>query len=174
MDNIQSDQQFAAIIEQLKKDQFYSDLHWEPYSIVVPKLADGGIEDSIEIKSDYHFDCLWMTGNFTTLIDDGQGAAEDDGTNHITVRIFDDSTDLKIMRKPVALDLFLSPGRVLSTGVTGDPSGHLFVPIPFKHIFGAKGGIEIELRNNSDWPNTVNFLFGGNALLNQRITKDQF
>lgn len=170
MDNIQSDQQFAAYIDQLKKDQFYDDLHWEPYSIEVPKFSEGGTDEPIKIKADYHFKCEYLTGNFTTLIDDpgNPGTPLDDGTNHITLRLDDDSTDLKLFRNPVALDLFLSPGRVLASGTTGDPSGHLFYPIPFHHIFGAKGGIEISLRNNADWPNTVNFLFLGRALLNQR------
>jgi hypothetical protein len=169
MNNIQSDQQWAQFVAQLKKDQFYNDLHWEPYSRIIPKQADGGIDEEIEIKSDFHFKVEYITGNFTTLIDDGQGAALDDGTNHITLRVLDNSTELKLFRNPVALDLFLSPGRVLSSGIAGDPSGHLIYPIPFVHIFGAKGGIQLELRNNSDWENTVNLLFMGRALLNQRV-----
>ncbi len=173
MDFIQSDKQFAQVIEQLKKDQFYNWLHWEPYSVEVP--ANDGTDEEIEIKSDYNFACEYLTGNFTTLIDDGQGAAEDDGTNHLTLRVLDNSTELKLFRAPVALDLFLSPGRVLNAGgPTGDPSGHLFYPIPFKHIFGAKGGIQIELRNNADWVNKVNLLFLGRGLLNQRIAQKDF
>lgn len=173
MDVIQSDAQFAQTIEQLKKNQFYNWLHWEPYSVTVP--ANDGTDEEIEIKSDFNFKCEFMTGNFTTLIDDGQGAASDDGTNHLTLRVLDNSTELKLFRAPVALDLFLSPGRVLNAGgPAGNASGHLFYPIPFPHIFGAKGGIQIELRNNADWPNKVNFLFGGRALLNQRINKADF
>lgn len=172
MNYAQANTGFAKYIEELKKKQFYEWMHWEPYSKTVP--ANAGIEDEVEIKSGQHFKTAILTGNFTTLIDDGQGAALDDGTNHMTIAFLDGSTEIKLSAAPVPLDLCLTPGRVLATGVTGNPSGQLFWPFPFPHIFGAKGSIQFALRNNADWPNTVNLLFVGTHLLNQRITKENF
>lgn len=174
MNQAQAGQDFAAYIRKLKHDQFYEWLHLEPYSITL--TANEGREDEIDIKSDAHFKTQIITGNFTTLIDDPQnpGTDIDDGTNHITIAFLDGSNELKLSAAPIPADLLLTPGRVLSSLITGDPSNQLFYPFPFGHIFGAKGSIQLSLRNNSTTSNTLNLLFVGTKLLNQRIGKSDF
>lgn len=130
-------------------------LYWIPMRVTVP--AGAGADRLIDIKSDAHFDCDYITGNFQTL---GAGGA-DDGSNHVTVRISDNSNDLKLMNSAVPLDLICSPGRVRTPGVAGDPSNGLFYPFPFKHIFGATGGILAEFQNDSATDIVVNLLFVG-------------
>lgn len=130
-----------------------------PVQIVVP--ANGGAPDlTIDIKSDAHFECHYITGNFTTLNE----AGADDGTNHISLRITDGSNDLKLMNNFIPANLILSPGRVLAAGVAGNPSSNLFYPFPFYHIFPASGGIVIESQNDGATDNVLNLLFWGKKL----------
>lgn len=174
MNATQAEIEFAQYIKVLKQKQFFEWLLLEPFSIVVP--ANGGIEREIDIKSGSHHKILYLTGNYTTLIDNPEdpGNALDDGTNHITVRFTDGSDDLMLDTGPNPLDLVLSPGRVLSSGITGDRSNQLFTFFPFDHIFGSKGAIRMNFENNADWPNTVNLLYIGKHLLDQRIGKEDF
>lgn len=132
-----------------------------PFQVTVP--ANGGTDDQVDIKPDAHFQCEFITGDFTT-IEAGDPAATDDGTNHISIRISDGSNDLKLMEDFVPANLFLSPGRVLAPGVAGNPSSQLFYPFPFQHIFPANGAIVIEAQNNAGEDNTLNLLFWGKKL----------
>ena len=172
MDNIQSAAQFAALIQQLKVDQFYRKLFLNP--MVVELDANESRKVELDIKAGAHFDSAIMTGNFTTLIDDGQGAAEDDGTNHITAEFIDGSNNEFMSSNPVPVDLLLTPGRVLASGITGDPSGHVFWPLPWKHIYGAKGAIVVKFHNAADWTNTIRILWIGRNLLAQQVDEDDF
>lgn len=130
-------------------------LYFIPVHSVVP--ANDGDDQQVDIKSDAHFKCLWVTGDYTTL---GEGPA-DVGACQLTVRVSDASQDLKLMNSAVPLDLFLSPGRVLNPGVAGNPSNSLFNPFPFGHIFAANGGILCEFQNAASYQNKVNLLFVG-------------
>lgn len=130
-----------------------------PAQITVPANA-GGPDLTIDIKRDAHFECFFITGSFTTL----NAAGADDGTNHISLRISDGSNDLKLMDNFVPASLFLSPGRVLSAGVAGNPSNQLFYPFPFYHIFPANGAIIVESQNNGATANVINLLFWGRKL----------
>ncbi len=132
-----------------------------PARIVVPAGA-GGPDLTIDIKRDAHFECFFVTGDFTTLTDD-EGTV-DDGLNHISLRFSDGSNDLKLMDNFVPANLFLSPGRTLAPGVTGNPTNQLFYPFPFYHIFPANGGIVIESQNSGGAENVVNLLFWGKKL----------
>jgi len=119
--------------------------------------ANDGDDQQVDIKSDAHFKCLWVTGDYTTI-----GAEQADvGACQITVRVSDASQDLKLMNSAVPLDLFLSPGRVLNPGIAGNPSNSLFNPFPFGHIFAANGGILCEFQNAAGGENAVNLLFVG-------------
>lgn len=132
-------------------------LYWIPMRVLVP--AEAGFDTQIDIKSDAHFQCHYITGDYTTISDD-----VDQGTNLCTVRISDGSNDLKLMNSAVPLDLMLSPGRVRFPGVAGDPSGQLFYPFPFFHTFGANGAILAEFQNSGLTANKVNLLFVGKKL----------
>lgn len=129
-----------------------------PFNGIVP--ANDGLEREVDIRSDAHFDCRWITGDFTTL----NVAGADDDVNHLTVRITDGSNDLRLTESPLPCNLFLSPGRTRAVGVAGNPTNNLFYPFPFEHIFAASGGIVLDFRNNGGTNNIVNLLFWGKKL----------
>jgi len=128
-----------------------------PLQLQIP--ASGGADISIDIKRDAHFECYFLTGSFTTLT----GGA-DDGVNHVSIRISDGSNDLKLMENFIPANLFLSPGRTLSSGIAGNPTNQLFYPFPFYHIFPANGSIIVEGANNGTTQNVLNLLFWGKKL----------
>lgn len=128
-----------------------------PARLVVPAL--GNLDLTIDIKSDAHFDCRFITGDFTTL----NGGA-DAGTNFLSCRFTDASNDLKLSDAFVPLNLMLSPGRVISAGIAGNPSNQLFYPFPFEHVFPASGGIGLEVANSGSTINVSNLLFWGKKL----------
>lgn len=133
-----------------------------PFNMIVP--AAGSDSDTINIKNDAHFDCYFITGDFTTLstVDD---VTTDIGTNFLSLRFTDASNDLKICDDFIPADLFLSPGRVKDpAGTAGNPSNSLFYPFPFEHIFPASGGITIEVANSGLADNEINLLFWGKKL----------
>jgi len=178
MNYAQAQTAFKQYIKQQRLDQFFEWLFWKPFSITVPPGANG-IDRELDIKADGHFKCEVVTGNFTTLIDDplNPGTTIDDGTNHLTVQILDGSNELRLFDGQVPLDLFLTPGRVLSQPsplvIAGNPSNALFYPTGMKHIFGAKGSIDLRFRNNSTVANTVNLLFMGYKMLAQKIPEPE-
>ena len=136
-----------------------------PFSLVVP--ASGGNDDEVNIRSDAHFQSEFITGDFTTL----NAGPVDAGANLLSLRITDLSNDLKLMDDFIPLNLFLSPGRVLSPGVAGNPSQALFYPIPFQHLFPANGGIGVEAQNTGTFQNTFNLLFWGRKLRASEASK---
>jgi len=129
-----------------------------PLQLTIP--ATGGADISIDIKRDAHFECFFITGDFTTR----NVAGADDGVNHVAIRISDGSNDLKLMENFVPANLFLSPGRTLFPGVAGNPTNQLFYPFPFYHIFPANGSIIVESTNNAATSNILNLLFWGKKL----------
>lgn len=129
-----------------------------PMTSTVP--AGDGDDQEVDIKSDAHFECFYITGDFTTLNVDGA----DDGVNHVSVRISDQSNDLKLMNAAIPMNLFLSPGRVRAAGVAGDIGSNLFYPFPFHHTFAASGGILAEFQNDAETDNLVHLLFWGQKL----------
>ena len=147
-------------VQNLKRKLALQKLEWLysiPFNGIVP--ANDGLERQVDIRSDAHFECHLITGDFTTLDED-----LDDDINHLTVRISDGSNDLRLMESPVPLNLFLSPGRTASTVAAGNPTNQLFFQFPFEHIFVASGGIVLDFRNNASTDNTVNLLFWGKKL----------
>lgn len=132
-------------------------LYTIPFQLSFP--VGGGDDVQIDIKRDAHFECYFITGDFTTLT----AAGVDDGVCRTSIRITDGSNDLRLMDAFVPTNLFLSPGRQLSPGVAGNPSQQLFYPFPFCHIFPANGSIVIE-GQNSGGLNVVNGLFWGKKL----------
>jgi len=148
----------ATVLEKV----FMRKLEWLfliPFQLVVP--ASAGADDEVSIKSDAHFQSEFVTGDFTTLDED---PAVDVGVNGLSIRLTDLSNDLKLMDDFVPLNLFLSPGRVLSPGIAGNPSSSLFYPMPFRHLFPANGGLAIEAQNAFAADNTFNLLFWGTKL----------
>lgn len=150
--------QFDSDVEYRRAMQKLAWLYWIPIRMTIP--ANGEDDETLKIKSDAHFECHLITGDYTTL--DVAGA--DSGVNAITVRISDQSNDLKLFNSAVPMNLFSSPGRVLSVGVLGNPSNSLFYPAPFYHIFGASGGILCEFYNSAATDNIVNLNFFGRKL----------
>jgi len=153
---------FEAAVRRRLDMQTLEWLYWIPLRVTVP--ASQGSDITVDIKSDAHFQCQYLTGSFTTL---GAGGA-DVGVNQVTARISDGANDLRLMDSAVPLDLFCSPGRVLSPGVAGNPSNSLFYPFPFFHTFAANGSILVEFQNSGATDNLVNLLFVGKKLRAKR------
>lgn len=132
-------------------------LYTIPFQLSFP--VGGGDDTSIDIKRDAHFECCFITGDFTTLNTGGV----DNGVCVTSLRISDGSNDLKLMDSFIPTNLFMSPGRQLAAGIAGNPSQQLFYPFPFRHIFPANGAIIVE-GQNSGGLNIVNGLFWGKKL----------
>lgn len=164
-----SDQEFANYLGELKQKQFYKWTFLNPLEVIVP--ANDSRERVLDIKSGQHFQAVGLTVSYSTLVDDPQnpGTTIDDGVNRLAVQFEDDSNQLRLSSGPISLELLASPGRTLSDGITGTASNQLFIPLMFDHIFGAKGGITVNVSNSSDVENTAKFLWVGYNLLDQRI-----
>jgi len=168
--NYQSPQAFVNYLNDMRKKQFYEWTFLNPMQVI--DLAAGDSEEvPVDIKSGQHFKCEFMTGNFTTLIDDplNPGTDIDDGICQMTVEFSDGSNDLELSSGPTLMSLLFSPGRVLSPGITGSKSNQLFIPMKWEHIYGAKGAIEVNFKNASDTANSANICFIGKLLLDQQI-----
>jgi len=123
--------------------------------------AGSQVDAAIQVTSLGHFMLLSMTGSFTTLIDDGQGSATDDGINQVFLQLLDGSNQRPLFNDFVAANLFLSPGRVQFLSGVGDPSDQLFLEYPFIYTFPMNGQILMRIRNTSDWTNKVKVMFKG-------------
>jgi len=153
----------AAFNQEVSNRLALRELEWLyaiPAHIVIP--AESGADDTLDIKSDAHFECYFVTGSYTTL-DDDEGVF-DSGVCEVSMRITDGSNDLKLFNNFIPANLFLSPGRRLANGTSGDPASSLFYPFPFYHIFPANGGIVIETQNAAAAENTLDLLFWGKKL----------
>ena len=136
------------------------------YSIlnqVVP--AGGSALGQVEISADAHFDCLFMTGDFTTVSD-----GTDVDRCQISCKITDDGRNLVLFDSWIPLNLWLSPGRVRALGVAGVASNNLFYPIEFPYLFMATSVIDFDFRSGALTDNTVNIMLHG---FKYRITPGQ-
>lgn len=133
--------------------------------------ADTSLLTRVNISSLGSFICLFMTGSFTTLTEDG-GNIVDNGVVSLSAKMSDGSNQRSLFNDHVPLDLFLSPGRsksALSTTVltTDDQSNSLFYPQPFQYIFRRTSEILFDVKNTANTPNSFQIAFNGIRVLGQ-------
>jgi len=101
-------------------------------------------EINIGVAASHDFQCLYMTGAYTTISEDA-----DIGTCPISMRLTDEGSNTILIDQFVNLALLFSPGRVRTSGIAGDPSHQLFYPMPFEHLFQATSNIKFEFISNA-------------------------
>jgi len=112
----------------------------------------------IDITSDAHFYSELLTITYNTLDDDGN----DDGVNHLSVKITDGEIRRELNTDFIDLAPFAVPGRQRTPGVPGDPGNELHVAgFPWPYLWGANGSINLDTRNDSDSELTVTYQFHG-------------
>lgn len=123
----------------------------------------------VNISSLGHFYCQFMTGSFETLADplDPPGTI-DDGVSHLRAKMSDGSNQRQLFNDYIPLDLFLSPGRIVSardgnlTDLTKTaPSNNLFYPQPFVYLFPVNSEILFDVKNDSNVELKYEILFHG-------------
>jgi hypothetical protein len=135
----------------------------------VPAVAAGGsLTAKFNLASYGDFLSQDVTGSYSTLVDDGAGAAVDDGVCHLAGRLYDGQGGTPLFSDMVPLNLWLTPGRRRTTGVLLDAAGGvpnigsvLFFPKNLVHLFPASNDIVLEVRNDSDWKNSFEIVFWG-------------
>lgn len=133
--------------------------------------ADTSLLTRVNISSLGSFICLFMTGSFTTLTNDG-GDIKDNGVVSLSAKMSDGSNQRSLFNDFIPLDLFLSPGRsksALSTTVltTDDQSNSLFYPQPFQYIFRRTSEILFDVKNTANTENSFKISFHGIRALHQ-------
>lgn len=118
-----------------------------------------------------HFYSLFITGSFTTLqLDDG---ATDYAVNYLRGQLVDGSNNTKLFNDYVPLNLWLTPGRVLSplavNIATAKSPDSLFFPIELEYLWTVNGDIICNIKNDSDVDLTAKILFHGIRVVTQRI-----
>ena len=148
----------GRIIE-LQNHQYQNALYLEQ---TVP--AGSQVDASLNITALGHFMLLSMTGDFTTLEDDGQGAAEDTGVNNLLMQLVDGSNQRTLFDDFVPVDMFLSPGRrkSLAGAISADNrSDLLYLEYGWIYTFPKNSNIICRIRNAADWENTLRIQFKG-------------
>lgn len=121
------------------------------------------------------FLCLYITGNYSTLIKYGDNIV-DNGVCYLRGLLIDGTGARKLFNDFIPFDLFLSPGRVKSQDAdnngmiimgydAAEPSSQLFYPLEFQHMFDRGSSIIIDVKNDSNIENTFNICFHGIRLL---------
>lgn len=98
------------------------------------------------------FLCMSLTGRFTTLT----GVSTDGGVCQLKLSWLNGSNRVYIDdANPVYLDCLLTPGRVRSVGVTGDPSGQLAFPgLPWITFFQPSDSLSFKVQNEGAYANS--------------------
>jgi len=133
-------------------------MQWVTFSKTVAAGANNS--DVIQISDDGHFKSYYLGGQYTSL----SAEDTDSGQCPISIKISDNGRRWDIMDNLAPMSLFCSPGRQRSSGVAGDPSNPLFVPVEFPYIFLAGTTIRIEYANNAQYANTFWLIFYGDKV----------
>lgn len=126
------------------------------YPVTLSVAPNVDAQEQAEIPANSHFLCQRITGTFTTL----DGGA-DIGVNQISFKVFDTGKSLPQFENFIDANLVLTPGRIRSAGVAGDPGNQLFYPDEFIHVFSATSKIQVTARTESDDTNSLKLVFHG-------------
>jgi len=124
---------------------------------------------SVDISSLGNFYCQYMTGHFETLrVSTDPLPAIDDGISHLRGKLSDGSNQRQLFNDYVPLDLFLSPGRIVSPNdgnlmdlTKTAPGNALFYPQPFVYMFPVNSKILFDVKNDSTYKLKYEILFHG-------------
>jgi len=133
-------------------------MQWVTFHKLIPAGANNS--DVVQISDDGHFKSFYMGGQYTTRT----GESTDGGACQVSVKIVDNGRRWDIIDNLAPMSLFTSPGRQRVSGVAGDPSNPLFVPIEFPYIFLAGTTIKIEYANASAYANDLWLIWYGNKV----------
>jgi hypothetical protein len=111
---------------------------------VVPAEGNAAPLPKAKISNNIIFWCWGFTGKYTSISD-----GVDIGTCPISIKIRDSGKDVNLVNQYIPLDLMVSPGRVRTAGIAGDPSHQLFSPGFLNHIFLPDSDIEVEMASNA-------------------------
>ena len=134
--------------------------------------AGGQKLNKLDISSLGHFYCQFLTGHFETLKgippNGGPLGIVDDGVSHLRGKLSDGSNQRQLFNDYVPLDLFCTPGRVVSSDDAnlGDltktaPSNNLFYPQPFVYLFPVNSEILFDVKNDSNVEITYEICYHG-------------
>lgn len=143
-------------IRQLISEYREKSPQWLFGSAVLPASGPGQIQLSVPVG--FYFQSQYLAGSYTTI-----NGGVDVGVCGVSLQIEDKGKHLRLTDALIPLSLFCSPGRQRTSGVAGDPSHQLFMPIEFNHLFRPVSTIQIDLQNAFTSPNTVNIVIMGIA-----------
>lgn len=144
--------------EEIKQIQKSPRFVYEGKDVIPPKSTGGAKLINIDITSDAHFYSEVLTITYNTLDDNG----DDDGVNHLSVRITDGDIRRELNTDFIDLANIAVPGRQRTTGIPGDPSSELHVPgFPWPYLWSANGAIQLDTRNDSESEINVTYQFHG-------------
>ena len=119
--------------------------------------ASGTILLKTTVSNKGHFWCTHVTGSYTTA----SNAQTDDGICHLKGKLMDGGTSRPIFNDYVPLNLWLTPGRVMSIAGSGSASNNLFIPMVLDYLFSANTDIQLDCTNDVAYAQTVNIIFWG-------------
>lgn len=119
----------------------------------------------VAISSLGDFYCVYFTGDYTTLKDDGSEDTVDWGLCSLRGKLSDGSNRRQLFNTFIPLNLFLTPGRIKSSdsvNVATDALGDgLFYPQVFQYMFSVNSEILFDVENLADEPNSYRIVFHG-------------
>jgi hypothetical protein len=138
----------------LQSSQYSESLHMQG---TVP--AGGTLLAKTAVSNYGDFYCLWMTGHFQTLADDGLGNTIDNAVCYLRGQLIDGNGQKKLFSDYIPFDLWLSPGRERTPTAlnTIAPFGAivvapappvLFEPLEFEYVFSSNSDILLDVKND--------------------------
>lgn len=135
--------------------------------------ADGTFPAKVSVSNLGHFFCMFITGTFTTLYNDG--GVTDTGVSYLSGQMYDGAGMKKLFNERIPLDLWLSPGRrkdqLAHSGAAA--SNNLFYPIEFEYLFGANTSIVLDCENASNYANQLEICFHGIRIISDMVVRNK-
>lgn len=121
--------------------------------------ASASLPFQISVASRGVFLCMSISGRFSTLT----AAATDSGVCALKTSWLNGSNRVYIdVQNPVYLDCLLTPGRVRTAGVAGDPSSQLMFPgMPWVTFFQPKDELTFNVTNEAAYANSFQINLNG-------------
>lgn len=136
----------------------YQRMQWITFSKTIAANTNGS--DTVSISDDGHFKSYYLGGQYTSQV----AGPADGGACLVSIKIVDNGRRWDVLDNLTPMSLFCSPGRQRASGIAGDPSNPLFVPVEFPYIFLAGTTIRIEYANAADYANTLWLVWYGDKL----------
>lgn len=148
-----------------------------PEKLILSDTVPAGrtLKSKTSISNIGPFQCLYITGRFSTLSMVDQ-AIVDDGICSLRGMMIDGTGDRRLFQDYIPFDLLFSPGRIKSLSAVNcliddaaadlaAPGHQLFYPFEFQNLFDANSTIYMDVKNDSDADNSYDICFHGIRLL---------